>query len=106
MSIKAVNCIESWELLLATKGGYRFYSNADGNDRAGFHFNCPGCGEHIYGVDSKIWTINGPDDCLTLGSANESGLSSVRAIGNCGFHGHLVNGEWTFCDDSGCKERA
>lgn len=40
------------------------------------------------------WEFDGNEECPTL-------APSIRQINGCKFHGHLVKGVWTFCNDSG-----
>lgn len=46
---------------------------------------------------TTAWMLSGTPEAPSLGP-------SVRDVGSCYFHGHLNDGIWTFCGDSGVKQ--
>ncbi len=79
----------------------------DGLQRGYFPCICPcGCGNfmnlpiRVHGVPHREggaeWEWNGDTEAPTL-------APSIRDMNCCRFHGHLQNGLWTFCGDSGVK---
>lgn len=75
----------------------------------GMLFACPRCGR-VRGIafdvpdhakkDGAKWTWNGSYEAPTC-------TPSIRAIKHgkypdCGFHGYITDGVWSFCDDTNC----
>ena len=76
-------------------GSFAIYHNA-------VWYMCPcGCGDTAHLPIRGMWTHKGPT-WEWDGNEEKPTLSpSIRRIGSCKFHGHLVKGVWTFCNDSG-----
>lgn len=82
----------------ASPGCFKFYSCDDSGEKFGMNFTCPcGCGS-VLGVAFKnhgdrngpVWTWNGSAESPTVSP-------SIRRIGGCEWHGHLIDGVFKAC---------
>jgi len=75
-------------------GVYQFSQNKDGG-KAGLILRCPGCKELSFlpfrsGIHSEEWDLLNEDPIEITPSINHD-----KALGGCGWHGWLKNGEFT-----------
>jgi hypothetical protein len=79
-------------------GVFSFIPWADGEALA---FRCPICGRYrSISLNQGNWTWNGNREAPTC----EPSIKAIRSgtYAQCGFHGYITDGVWTFCDDTAC----
>jgi len=82
---------------LKNPGQFIFTSRIGTTEHTGLLFLCPcGCGEFAgigfdvpaaEGLNGPKWKWDGNDNAPTI-------TPSIRRLGGCGWHGHLINGEF------------
>jgi hypothetical protein len=80
-------------------GSAKFAVDKDGK-MAALNFICP-CGCKLF----YSLPLNQPSGCTWQWDGNREEPTVTPSIknGNCGYHGFLTKGEWSFCSDSGTK---